>query len=104
MNEKGLLALKRCGRRSAVNRKRYEGAGVGRKGWWAWQDSNLQPRDYESPALTVVLQAHELNSTNVALRPLASSSSGKSQASGLIFTVLPCTNRCDTGPRNLSYK
>jgi hypothetical protein len=26
--------------------------------WWAWQDSNLQPRDYESPALTVVLQAH----------------------------------------------
>ena len=27
------------------------------KGWWARQDSNLQPRDYESPALTVVLQA-----------------------------------------------
>jgi hypothetical protein len=26
--------------------------------WWARQDSNLQPRDYESPALTVVLQAH----------------------------------------------
>jgi hypothetical protein len=25
--------------------------------WWAWQDSNLQPRDYESPALTIVLQA-----------------------------------------------
>ena len=25
--------------------------------WWARQDSNLQPRDYESPALTVVLQA-----------------------------------------------
>ena len=21
--------------------------------WWAQQDSNLQPRDYESPALTV---------------------------------------------------
>jgi hypothetical protein len=26
--------------------------------WWARQDSNLEPRDYESPALTVVLQAH----------------------------------------------
>ena len=26
-------------------------------GWWAWQDSNLQPKDYESSALTVVLQA-----------------------------------------------
>ena len=25
--------------------------------WWARQDSNLQPRDYESPALTIELQA-----------------------------------------------
>ena len=24
---------------------------------WAWRDSNPQPRDYESPALTVELQA-----------------------------------------------
>ena len=24
-------------------------------GWWAQKDSNLQPRDYESPALTVEL-------------------------------------------------
>lgn len=24
-------------------------------GWWAHQDSNLEPRDYESPALTVEL-------------------------------------------------
>ena len=23
--------------------------------WWAHQDSNLEPRDYESPALTVEL-------------------------------------------------
>jgi hypothetical protein len=23
--------------------------------WWAQKDSNLQPRDYESPALTVEL-------------------------------------------------
>lgn len=23
--------------------------------WWAHQDSNLKPRDYESPALTVEL-------------------------------------------------
>ena len=29
-----------------------------RSRWWARQDSNLQPRDYESPALTIVLQAH----------------------------------------------
>ena len=26
--------------------------------WWAVQDSNLQPRDYESPALTIELTAH----------------------------------------------
>lgn len=25
--------------------------------WWARQDSNLQPRDYESPALTVAPRA-----------------------------------------------
>ena len=25
------------------------------QGWWAHQDSNLEPRDYESPALTVEL-------------------------------------------------
>ena len=25
--------------------------------WWALQDSNLQPRDYESPALTIELRA-----------------------------------------------
>ena len=28
-----------------------------RKSWWARRDSNPQPRDYESPALTVELQA-----------------------------------------------
>jgi hypothetical protein len=27
-------------------------------GGWARQDSNLGPRDYESPALTAELQAH----------------------------------------------
>src|SRR5690606_13161768 len=26
-----------------------------RQGWWAHQDSNLEPRDYESPALTIEL-------------------------------------------------
>src|SRR5450432_4833639 len=30
---------------------------VVRKEWWARRDSNPQPRDYESPALTVELQA-----------------------------------------------
>src|SRR5690606_25714298 len=29
----------------------------GREIWWAHQDSNLEPRDYESPALTVELYA-----------------------------------------------
>ena len=28
-----------------------------RKIWWARQESNLQPRDYESPALTIELRA-----------------------------------------------
>lgn len=28
--------------------------------WWARKDSNLQPMDYESIALTVVLRAHAL--------------------------------------------
>ena len=30
---------------------------AGRENWWALQDSNLQPRDYESPALTIELRA-----------------------------------------------
>src|SRR5579884_195644 len=38
-----------CSRRSA-----------GQDGWWACQDSNLGPRDYESPALTAELQARSL--------------------------------------------
>lgn len=28
-------------------------------GWWALQDSNLQPTDYESAALTIVLRAQK---------------------------------------------
>ena len=31
------------------------GESVGTEEWWAHQDSNLEPRDYESPALTVEL-------------------------------------------------
>ena len=31
----------------------------GFKEWWARQDSNLRPRDYESPALTAELRARE---------------------------------------------
>ncbi len=27
--------------------------------WWAWEESNLQPTDYESAALTVELQARK---------------------------------------------
>ena len=47
---------------SQVERPDWEGSGGGcgaRGGarWWACQDSNLEPRDYESPALTIELQA-----------------------------------------------
>jgi hypothetical protein len=30
---------------------------VGRSEWWALRDLNPQPRDYESPALTIELKA-----------------------------------------------
>jgi hypothetical protein len=36
----------------------YKSAVENRKLKWARQDSNLGPRDYESPALTAELQAH----------------------------------------------
>ena len=29
--------------------------------WWAHQDSNLEPKDYESSALTIELWARERN-------------------------------------------
>ena len=35
---------------------------------WARQDSNLGPRDYESPALTAELQAHVIFNYNIANR------------------------------------
>src|ERR1017187_5744945 len=40
-----------------------------RKGWWAQQDLNLRPSDYESPALTAELWAREmkLNSSEFIL-------------------------------------
>ena len=59
----------RRSKRIAVSRRGLLGAGsmaiaVGefvaaepREEWWARWDSNPEPRDYESPALTVVLQA-----------------------------------------------
>src|SRR5690348_13211027 len=37
---------------------------IGRNAWWACQDSNLEPRDYESPALTIELQARRTHSTS----------------------------------------
>jgi hypothetical protein len=36
----------------------YKSTIENRKLKWARQDSNLGPRDYESPALTAELQAH----------------------------------------------
>ncbi len=35
----------------------WRGESVGTESWWARTDSNREPRDYESPALTVELQA-----------------------------------------------
>ncbi len=40
-------------------------------GWWAQQDSNLQPKDYESFALTIELWARKLGWT-VGLEPTTS--------------------------------
>jgi hypothetical protein len=33
--------------------------GYALKAWWARQDSNLRPKDYESPALTAAPRARE---------------------------------------------
>ena len=41
-----------------VNRDGFiSGVQRDRREWWARQDSNLQPKDYESSALTIELQA-----------------------------------------------
>ena len=34
--------------------------------WWAWEDSNLQPVDYEPNALTIELQARRVDSYDTA--------------------------------------
>jgi hypothetical protein len=34
--------------------------------WWAWEDSNLQPVDYEPNALTIELQARRVESYDTA--------------------------------------
>jgi hypothetical protein len=34
--------------------------------WWAWEDSNLQPVDYEPNALTIELQARRVVSYDTA--------------------------------------
>ena len=36
--------------------------------WWARRDLNPQPRDYESPALTVELQARIVPNKSIAFR------------------------------------
>ena len=46
-----------------------------RCGWWAWEDSNLQPVDYEPNALTIELQARRVDSYDTA-------STGVSQGPG----------------------
>ena len=39
---------------------------MGREVWWAWEDSNLQPVDYEPNALTIELQARRVDFYNTA--------------------------------------
>jgi hypothetical protein len=53
----------------AGRRRRPGKAGKGREDWWAQQDSNLQPRDYESPALTVELWARAGRHWNTLWQP-----------------------------------
>ena len=48
-------------RRASLCRPRSPQGAKG-DGWWAWQDSNLQPDRYERPALTIELQALEAGS------------------------------------------
>src|ERR1700693_134332 len=43
---------------------------------WARKDSNLRPRDYESPALTAVLQARRRASAILTQRPATATLSG----------------------------
>src|SRR5579884_1650291 len=45
--------------------------------WWARRDSNPQPRDYESPALTVELQARSERYVAVALIHFSVTQSGR---------------------------
>src|SRR5436189_5856701 len=57
---------------------------------WARQDSNLGPRDYESPALTAELQAHVFQALNhsILLVTNSNASSGKSfSGSGLSVSL-----------------
>ena len=42
---------------AAQNETMQVSAETASDGGWAWQDSNLRPRDYESPALSAELQA-----------------------------------------------
>src|SRR5581483_10863866 len=47
------------------------------QGRWARQDSNLGPRDYESPALTAELRARAFNLSCIQRLTMASSHRGK---------------------------
>ena len=44
---------------NGINPKRINPDVTNPESWWARRDSNPQPRDYESPALTVELQARQ---------------------------------------------
>jgi hypothetical protein len=47
------------------------------EGWWARQDSNLQPDRYERPALTIELQAPPLMAAGWRLATLPGSFTGR---------------------------
>ena len=55
------------GERATVPGGEFASGDGGKQRWWARRDLNPQPRDYESPALTVELQARFLDSRAVLL-------------------------------------
>ena len=59
---------------------------------WAWKDSNLQPDDYESPALTIELQALVSRYSITPCRcPTAVNASTARSSCSWVCAALTCT-------------
>lgn len=74
-----------------------------RKGWWAWRDSNPQPRRYERPALTIELHARRPAWSQ--MRP-GRSSIGFGAAGGQGYRIWPMTERAKASeqPARLRFR